>query len=600
VSPIPSRHPSRITSAQQKTQASSRRPVGGLLVQGHDGLFGTYGRASPKNATFGKNLWEGGWTGSWSALQGLASTVLGGEVGEDTGTTVGAPPGKKRGNARRDRRWSNSGNKAPATWGPSGDLIKGDESIGAGSATLRDSAVKARKMASVLESHEGANGGLDMHGNHKRRTSSDYLDIPREQNEEEDALVYVHHVQPQDTLAGVVLKYNCEPTVFRKANRFWPNDSIQTRKVVLLPVDACAVKGRPCGPPENYQPIDLLAPTPEVEDPPSSIAIHANGDAWAQNRHISQDPFSISDENTDTDQSKTEKEEQTWVHVRWVLLDSSPSSKPVELARLPRKTLGYFPPRRRKSQHNNSSVSTPRASSDINNLIRTSQDLSGSASPSPARRTSNLGIRPTVESYFPAPRSNPRSRSESASESAVPPKWLRGPGGVGTLSKDVRSPGPADDGLNLWAAKHIPSLAIGYLPSNSASASDTVSYGFSDELASIVEGSPFFPTAVGSGTVTPSGQGVNLGLENAASAIEGWLRRFATKAAPGTPKLGGSKAPPALGEGDLIELLDGAGSDDGRGFEPTVVSSSTSGAGSGRQDLAAVRRSQMKGKGKSE
>jgi hypothetical protein len=35
--------------------------------------------------------------------------------------------------------------------------------------------------------------------------------------------------------------------VFRKANGFWPNDNIQSRNTVLLPVDACSVKGRPNG-----------------------------------------------------------------------------------------------------------------------------------------------------------------------------------------------------------------------------------------------------------------------------------------------------------------------------------------------------------------
>jgi hypothetical protein len=78
-----------------------------------------------------------------------------------------------------------------------------------------------------------------------------------------------------------------------------------------------------------------------------------------------------------------------------------------------------------------------------------------------------------------------------------------------------------------------------------------------------------YPTAAESGTATPNGgQGIGVGLENAAAAIEGWVRRLAIKAvAPGTPKLGmgmGAKAAPEPGAGDLIELLNGTGSDDGR------------------------------------
>jgi hypothetical protein len=76
-----------------------------------------------------------------------------------------------------------------------------------------------------------------------------------------------------------------------------------------------------------------------------------------------------------------------------------------------------------------------------------------------------------------------------------------------------------------------------------------------------------------------------MGLENAAAAIEGWVRRLAIKA-PGTPKGGGRIEAP-----DLIELLDGAGSDDGRGFElnPGHLRSSTP-SGTGREDLDGVIR----------
>jgi LysM repeat protein len=464
------------------------------------------------------------------------------------------------------------------------------------------------KTASVLESHEGANGGLDVNGKYKRRTSLERPSTPGQKTEDQDTLVYVHHVQPSDTLAGVVLKYNCQPAVFRKANGLYPNDMIQVREVVFLPVDACAAKGRPCDPPSDNNAIDLLSPTPEIEDPPTSGRAYTNGEAWG---HKSQDAGSATSSLFDTyntEQTKTDEgEEKPWVHVRWVLLDSSPSATPIEIARLPRKTLGYFPPRRRKSHANSSTVSTPRASFDLHSMPQLSEEYSESAINTSPRQLSNIESPSRGGSYFPAPTSNPFSRRVGSSNPSAPPKWLRGPGGVGTF--DVRGPGPAQDSLNLWASKHVPILGIGYLPSSSATGGEMVSYGFASELASIAEMPHSHPTAAGSSAATPSGggHGIGMGLEHAAAAIEGWVRRLAIKAAPGTPKLGiGNKAAPELGEGDLIELLDGAGSDDGRGFEPMGMDSSRPvlGGGSGRDNHMATLRGRLpgpvSGKGKSD
>jgi LysM repeat protein len=566
------------------------------------------GALSP-TAGFGKGLWEGGWTGSWTALQGLASSVLGTDVVEHNSEREGAGMGRKEGDAGRTReRRHSAARKAPATWGPSGGLRRRGDSIGAGTLEERDLAVKAMKTASVLESHEGANGGLDVNGKYKRRTSLERPSTSGQKTEDQDTLVYVHHVQPSDTLAGVVLKYNCQPAVFRKANGLYPNDMIQVREVVFLPVDACAVKGRPCDPPSANNAVDLLGPTPEIEDPPTSGRAYTNGGAWG---HKSQDAGSATSPLFDTyniEQTKTDEgEEKPWVHVRWVLLDSSPSATPIEIARLPRKTLGYFPPRRRKSHANSSTVSTPRASFDLHSMPQLSEEYSESAINTSPRQLSNIGSPSREGSYFPAPTSNPLSRRISSSNPSAPPKWLRGPGGVGTF--DVRGPGPAQDSLNLWASKHVPILGIGYLPSSSATGGEMVSYGFADELASIAEMPHSYSTAAGSGAATPSGggHGIGMGLEHAAAAIEGWVRRLAIKAAPGTPKLGiGNKAAPELGEGDLIELLDGAGSDDGRGFEPLGMDSSRPvlGGGSGRDDHMATLRGRLQGpvsgKGKSD
>lgn len=215
-------------------------------------------------------------------------------------------------------------------------------------------------------------------------------------------------------------------------------------------------------------------------------------------------------------------------------------------------------------------------------ISQSSNDPTSSATSTPSRRTSNLGPRPSqpinsIGSYFPPVTPSTRPRRESVSEAAGRLGWFSGPGGVGTFEKNVRKPGPAQDGLNSWARRHIPGLAIDSLPSSSILGAETAHFGFSDELGSIAEG-PVSGRGV-SGTSTPKG-GQGLGLENAASVLEGWVRKLATKV-PGTPKMGGRADHP-----DLIELLDGAASDDGRAFElnPGLARSGTP-SGTGREDL---------------
>ncbi|KAN0104541.1 carbohydrate-binding module family 50 protein [Hyaloscypha variabilis] len=558
VSPIPQKHPSRRMERMERGGGnSSGRPVGGLLAPPKE----TGGRSSPVSTGI-SGIW-------WGALQELANSVLGGDVVDEEGDrkVEGSTWGKKKAGSGPGRM------KLPDAWGPETGLPKkNDGGIGVGSTSERDTKLMQRKRRGVLEGKDEDKQVMDTNGNYKRRTSTEEA-RPGSSQEDDYALVYIHHVQPQDTLAGVVLKYNCQREVFRKANRFWPNDSIQIRKTVVLPVDACAIKGRPCEPPTPNSPqgVDLLAPTPAFEDPPFS-----NGITWP----------GASSSQDGTSPERPEDTEHPWTHVRWVLLDASPNAKPVEIARMPRKTLGYFPPRRRKSQTTLSSVSTPRASAEFSrisqSITQSSNDPSSSTASTPSRRTSNLGPRPqqpmnAIGSYFPPLKPGTRPRRESVSEAAGRLGWFSGPGGVGTFEKNVRKPGPAQDGLNSWARKHVPGLTIDSLPSTSVLGSETAHFGFTDELASIAEG-PVNGRAV-SGTSTPRG-GQGLGLENAAYVLEGWVRKLATKV-PGTPKIGGKTEHP-----DLIELLDGAGSDDGRAFDLSPsVGRSTAPTGTGREDL---------------
>jgi LysM repeat protein len=582
VSPIPAKHPSRSVD-RTGTNSGDRngngngngRPGGGLLAPPQEGRAE---RSSPINAGGGggAGIWDPqGWMNSWTTLQGLASSVLGGTEASPTDGPL------KGGSVRRKAKEGMVGGgrmKLPDTWGPPSPASqkKKGSGIGMGSTEEREAAVRAKKMKRVLEGQDELPTTLDTNGNYKHRTSTEEQ-RPGSSQEDDQALVYIHHVQKGDTLAGVVLRYNCDQTVFKKANRLWSNDSIQVRKTVVLPVDACAIKGRPCDPPspESVQHgIDLLAPTPGEDNP------FSNGSTW---------PGPLSQNGTSAE--RPEDNENPWVHVRWVLIDSSPSSKPVEIARMPRKTLGYFPPRRRKSQVTPSNISTPRGSTEFprisQSMSTSSNDPSGSTASTPSRRTSNIGARPSqsitaIGSYFPPLSSSTRPRRESVGEAAERMGWMRGPGGVGTFDSNVRRPGPAQDGLNKWARKHIPGIAIDSLPSTSIFRAETAHFGFSDELASIAEG-PGIST--NSGTQTPSSNQGGMGLENAAAAIEGWVRRLAIKT-PGTPKGGGRIEAP-----DLIELLDGAGSDDGRGFElnPGHLRSSTP-SGTGREDLDGVIR----------
>jgi LysM repeat protein len=582
VSPIPAKHPSRSvdrtgTNSGDRNGNGNGRPVGGLLASPQEGRAGRPSPISAGGGGGGAGIWDPqGWMNSWTTLQGLASSVLGGtEASPTDGPLKG---GSVRRKAKKEGMVGGGRMKLPDTWGPPSPASqkKKDPGIGMGSTEEREAAVRAKKMKRVLEGQDELPTTLDTNGNYKHRTSTEEQ-RPGSSQEDDQALVYIHHVQKGDTLAGVVLRYNCDQTVFKKANRLWSNDSIQVRKTVVLPVDACAIKGRPCDPPspESVQHgVDLLAPTPGEDNP------FSNGSTW---------PGPLSQNGTSAE--RPEDNENPWVHVRWVLIDSSPSSKPVEIARMPRKTLGYFPPRRRKSQVTPSNISTPRGSTEFprisQSMSTSSNDPSGSTASTPSRRTSNIGARPSqsitaIGSYFPPLSSSTRPRRESVGEAAERMGWMRGPGGVGTFDSNVRRPGPAQDGLNKWARKHIPGIAIDSLPSTSIFRAETAHFGFSDELASIAEG-PGIST--NSGTQTPSSNQGGMGLENAAAAIEGWVRRLAIKA-PGTPKGGGRIEAP-----DLIELLDGAGSDDGRGFElnPGHLRSSTP-SGTGREDLDGVIR----------
>lgn len=379
----------------------------------------------------------------------------------------------------------------------------------------RRAKVEAQKRKTLLT----ANGHVtpDTSGRYKRRDSDERnpaLEAPGE-NDDRDALVYIHTVKPQDTLAGVMIKYNCDPNVFRKANRLWPNDSIQVRKTVVLPVDACGVKGRKILEPEDSTAIsgdghsDIL-PTPTAIYPP-----------WGETHHMSVDketPFSSIPTSPSISVSLSSPEEPPWKHDSWVMIEGFPNA--VEIARLSRRTLGYFPRSRRKSL-SFSDLETPSASFDL---------APGSYQDTPPPRKI-------------------KSRSSSGSYFA---HQLQGPGGVGTMGKNVKSPGPAQDGLNKLFAAHLPNVA---------------------------------PRASFESEHSTSSHGNGNGIENIGGAVEGWVRKLATKAAKTVqpPNPGGKS-----GIGDLIELSEDAfevgnndDEDDDDGRRNTISSSNADAMGGG-------------------
>lgn len=483
----------------------------------------------PDNAAGGHELARflgDSWTRSWTSVQAFASNIM--PNGNKPSNGLRPPQGRLRlrSNSRLD------------TWGPvPPSRLPSTHVSAAGSLARREADLKVAKTASVLESYEGVNGGLDISGKHKRRKSDELTSHDLQAAEQ---LVYVHEVQPNDTYAGIVLRYKCREDVFRKANRLWSRDSIQTRKLLILPVDACEIRGRPCGSPtgdQGYE-TDFLAPTPSaIGGAPSTNETHS--DSFFAELHSS-----ASNANTHCEQDA--EDDRPWTHVRWVQIETF--EKPVQIARVARQSLGYFPPRRKRSVRTVSPLSTPRQSSDLFNLPPSSNER-----PSHHRIDSSSDQPPVSGTPV-------SSCSRAGSETAdTRPTWMRRPGGVGSMNSNVRAPGPDKDYLNIWAKKHLPGLNIDELPSMSVMGSESAHFGFGHSSPSIVEG----PLEEGRDISSTSRQGN--GLDRAAAVVEHWLRGALAKR-PSTPLLGNRSRPTGSSSNqavsDLIELMDATGEED--------------------------------------
>ena len=447
------------------------------------------------DSTFSTGLWGP----SWSALRDTASTIWNGEYLR--------PPDAYTSPRRRQGAPSlvNGRREEPREWGPPPQK---DVQIGCGTVEDRVVQVQAKKREVLLSATTKLDDGSSID---KRRNSNEChaSSAPPGDSDDRDALVYLHQVRPNDTMAGVMIKYACPQNVFRKANRLWPNDRIQIRKTVVLPVDACGVRGRKLPQSQRHQhqadlldsECDDLEQTPTIHHAPWSLTEASRSPKAAAFSSISTSP-SISVSLADTSTSATEP----WKHDSWVQIEGFPS--PVEIARLSRRNLGYFPPSRRKS-NSFSDLDSPSASLDL-----------GPSTDRP--RTTKL-----------LERRAPREQSRSSSSSYFVDR-LQGPGGVGTLGKEVHGPGPAQDGLNKLFAAHLPDVA----PKISL-----------ESLSS----QPI--------------QGV--ALDNIGGAVEGWVRKLASRASRGVHHGSNGSAGRDWGDGDLIEMDDtsdfgDAGSDNGR------------------------------------
>ena len=460
-SPIPNKHPSRSASSarNQETLRDDNR------YANPQSLFG----GQTISSTFASGLWET----SWTSLQGVASNLLGNSTSRASSTS--ASPNRKRRPLEAATQSKPKG--LSGQWGPPGTE---ERLIGAGTKEDRLAKLQVKKRENLL----AANGHInqDSSGRFKRRDSDERVSAsaPPGHHEDREALVYLHKVKTEDTLAGVMIKYNCNAPVFRKANRLWPNDRIQIRKVVYLPVDACGIQGRKLG--EEEVQMNGLSTAGNDDLMKTPTALHAPWDPSPNTSEASENiDYSVA---TSPSISISPPDEEPWTHDSWVSLPNF--THPVEIARLSRRSLGFFPPSRRKSV-SFSDLGTPSAS----------LDLPRSSPKNDSRRRGD------------------RDRSGSSSGSYFADR-LQGPGGVGTLGREGRSPGPAQDGLNKLFAAHLPNVA---------------------------------PRASFESVHSSSSHGI----ENVGGAIEGWMRKIATKAKESVqPPANSSK--PALG--DLIELSD--------------------------------------------
>ncbi|OQO02517.1 hypothetical protein B0A48_12044 [Cryoendolithus antarcticus] len=499
-SPIPAERLSRPGSSRLNER------VGNSVLARGTGVGSLDGRGQSPSALAGL------WGNSWTALQGIATDLLGSDV-----ASLPRQPAPRTRKPMSKLEFTNRASSV-TRWGPTSAPMIHD--VAAGSKQDAENAVRARKRKDMLLQQDSSYA--DTLGKFKRRTSDDdRATSSSAPPDDREALVYLHHVQKADTLAGITIRYNCSANTVRKANRMWPNDTVHSREAIVLPVDACGVKGRPVSGPEA---VDLLS-----DESDSLAAGQAKDVTPITNGHTAYP--SIFDCGQSSTTASNADIEPPWHHDSWVLLPNA--TQPTEIVRLSRQSLGYFPPARRK-ENCYSDLNTPSSSFDLSRSPV--PDLPNLPAMSPSRAD--------------PPQRPPRTRKLSSATTGYFPSYLTGPGGVGSMSADIRSPGPGQDSLNAMFARHLPDVAP---PKNQQSL-------YPPEMPLYTDAG----TPVGSGTATPNVAHA-LNLEHVGGAIEHWVRRVASKAkgavepgersraartSVGQPGMGGGDV------GDLIEMTD--------------------------------------------
>lgn len=111
------------------------------------------------------------------------------------------------------------------------------------------------------------------------------------------------------------------------------------------------------------------------------------------------------------------------------------------------------------------------------------------------------------------------------------------------MGKNVKSPGPAQDGLNKMFASHLPNVAP---PPNQSNLYLPDIPTYSDEPM------PYTPNLA-------HAQPPSINIENVGAAVEGWMRKMAAKASTALEQpseRGSANKGGASGIGDLIEMAE--------------------------------------------
>ncbi|KAL3441262.1 hypothetical protein BJX65DRAFT_288905 [Aspergillus insuetus] len=471
VSPIPVSHLPRAT--QSHSGSRSGNSLGGFTSDGkYPDPFAESSRAAVDFLD-----------SSWTSLQSLASSLLGSDTAHPVSN--GAPRTHVRKPSRSDYFTRNTSRTSTASaWGPSGPTTP---EIGAGTQEERQALVQAKKREALLLADTDPSWSLNP--GHKRRDSNDRTTQSAiDASHDEEALVYVHQVQPSDSITGVSIRYGCHAAIFRKANGFWPSDSIQGRKTVLLPVDCCSVKGRPIQP---GQPDLLQDDCSSIEDTSGSSIVPTSTPKTA----------TFSQDSTQTNAEPEAQSDQVWKHESWVQIDGFPAA--VQIGRVPRRALGFFPRSRRKSLCY--SDTEPIRGREQTPTISIASSPS-SVGPSQYRNhTDGRLLHPD------SPASRIPHRSKPGGRHKRQQSGLEFSGtGVGTLDRSVNIPGPAMDGLSKFFAQHLPDLAP-------------------------KQPSPNFESLNGNSSTVSSSNSTS--LDSIGGAVEGWVRKMTARAKSGLSDL---------------------------------------------------------------